>query len=161
MHIYSISQHTSATFVKLFSVIICRICSFAIDIKILLFDKNCHIVILTKKGHLFPKTQKFLHYRAISKIMFDCLLDLPLFVMLFLKIDFRGIQIRGASLICINITVLPQMFVFCNLEISKCTRNQHSPNWFKIKNVKLRKNQYYSLYFTCNSCCVRFNSFYD
>ncbi len=33
----------SATLLMLFSEIICRICSFATAIKILLFDKNCHI----------------------------------------------------------------------------------------------------------------------
>ena len=37
------SVYTSATLLMLFSEIICRICSFATAIKILLFDKNCHI----------------------------------------------------------------------------------------------------------------------
>ena len=44
------------------SAIICRICCFAADIKILFFDKNCHILILTKKEVFFPKTQTILHY---------------------------------------------------------------------------------------------------
>ena len=39
----------------LFSEIICWICSLAIAIKILLFDKNCHIWILTKKEPFFSK----------------------------------------------------------------------------------------------------------
>ncbi len=37
------------TLFKLFSEIICQICSFATGIKRLLFDKNLHILILTKK----------------------------------------------------------------------------------------------------------------
>ncbi len=40
---------------KLFSEIICRICSFATGIKILLFDKNLHILILTKKEPFLTK----------------------------------------------------------------------------------------------------------
>ena len=56
--------YTSATLVMLFSEIICRICSLTTAIKILLFDKNCHIYILTKKEPIFPKTQTILHYRT-------------------------------------------------------------------------------------------------
>ena len=39
----------------LFCEIICRICPFAAYIKILLFSKNCHILILTKKELFFTK----------------------------------------------------------------------------------------------------------
>ncbi len=43
------------TLLKLFSEIICRICSFATGIKTLLFDKNFHILILTKKEPFISK----------------------------------------------------------------------------------------------------------
>ena len=43
----------------LFSEIICRICSFATAIKILLFDKNSHICILTKKEPFFTRNTNY------------------------------------------------------------------------------------------------------
>lgn len=46
---------TSVTLIKLFSQIICRICSFATGIKIFLFDKNLHILILTEKKPFISK----------------------------------------------------------------------------------------------------------
>ena len=42
-----------------FSVIICRICSFAAGIIILLFDKICHILILAKKELFFTKDTNY------------------------------------------------------------------------------------------------------
>ena len=42
-----------ATLLKLLSKIICRICSYVANLKNLLFDKNCHILILTKKEVFF------------------------------------------------------------------------------------------------------------
>ena len=42
-----------ATLLKLLSKIICRIRSYVANLKNLLFDKNCHILILTKKEVFF------------------------------------------------------------------------------------------------------------
>ena len=51
--------YTSATRLMLFSEIICRIYSFAVGIIILLFDKNCHILILTKKEPFISKDTSY------------------------------------------------------------------------------------------------------
>ena len=40
---FSVVDYADIIILMLFSEIICRICSFATAIKILLFDKNCHI----------------------------------------------------------------------------------------------------------------------
>ena len=52
---------TSAILLRLLSAIICRICSFTTGIKILFFDKNRHILILTKKEVFFSKDANFFY----------------------------------------------------------------------------------------------------
>src|SRR5699024_3957900 len=50
----------------LFSVIICRIWSFATAINKLLFDKNCHICNSYQKGAIFYQSHKVFYTTLIS-----------------------------------------------------------------------------------------------